>query len=347
VALAGRPAALARIAAVLAGTGADFEPAELIAHVQRHGRVTLNFHPDRIAGDGRNVVTGLLEDGRYRSQFETLISSGSRTAYAGGIRDQWEEQIFGRAYQAPGVTVAERPKYGGLNLLHHSDGASPRFGSCHLRLRPEVLLRCTFCFGDSHVGPSDIGTVDAFEPVFAALLQTAAETGNALGIAGMHTLSLVETLLRRQEVAVSATVDPGRALDDYIEAQVHGDVDLASDVEAIVVDPSFRDTQTGAVLAQLTTRYDLALEWHAGFELTVDDVSADFRGPAIPRLAARIHREFASSGSPIDAALIGLAAASLLTEPERWQDWGTPDETLQHLKQLWHVLVRFGTPRPA
>jgi hypothetical protein len=32
----------------------------------------------------------------------------------------------------------------------------------------------------------------------------------------------------------------GRALDDYVEAQVHANIDLATDVEAVVVDPSFR-----------------------------------------------------------------------------------------------------------
>ncbi|WP_433619087.1 DUF3626 domain-containing protein [Paenibacillus cellulositrophicus] len=39
-----------------------------------------------------------------------------------------------------------------------------------------------------------------------------------------------------------------------------------------------------------------------------------------------------------------MAAASLHNHPEEWQDWGSYDETLQHIKQLWHVLVRFGSP---
>ena len=31
-------------------------------------------------------------------------------------------------------------------------------------------------------------------------------------------------------------------LDDYVEAQVHGVIDLAGDVEAVVLDPCYRGT---------------------------------------------------------------------------------------------------------
>ena len=39
-----------------------------------------------------------------------------------------------------------------------------------------------------------------------------------------------------------AEADDRDGLDDYIEAQVHGPVRLDRDVEALVLDPSFRDT---------------------------------------------------------------------------------------------------------
>ncbi|MET8066789.1 DUF3626 domain-containing protein [Micromonospora sp. NPDC005313] len=41
---------------------------------------------------------------------------------------------------------------------------------------------------------------------------------------------------------------------------------------------------------------------------------------------------------------MGRAAASVVREPQRWADRGPAEVTLQHLKQLWHVLVRFGAP---
>ncbi|WP_116505872.1 DUF3626 domain-containing protein [Micromonospora sp. B006] len=341
VALRDRPAALAAIAGHLAASGATYRYEEVLAAITGYGRLTLNFHPDRVLRDGRTVVEALEEEGVYRSQFETGVSNGGLTAYPGGDRDVWEQAMFGGAYQRPGALPAERPKYGGLNLLDHADGACPRFGSCHLRLRPEALARATFSFGDSHIGPSEFGTVDVFEPVFAALLTATAGTGVALGVAGMDTGALLRTLLGRRE-RESGRV--GRALDDYIEAQVHGEINLARDVEALVVDPSFRDTDVGRRLAGIAGRHGLALRYHPGFVLPVDGVDAEFRGPDIPPLAARVHAEFARPGQPLHAELIGRAAASVVREPQRWADRGPAAVTLQHLKQLWHVLVRFGVP---
>ncbi|MFF0659360.1 DUF3626 domain-containing protein [Micromonospora tulbaghiae] len=341
LALRDRPAALAVVAGHLAASAATYRCEEVVAAVTGYGRLTVNFHPDRVLRDGRTVVEALDEEGVYRSQFETGISSGGLTAYPGGDRDVWEQAMFGGAYQRPGVLPAERPKYGGLNLLDHADGASPRFGSCHLRLRPEVLARATFTFGDSHLQPTDAGTVDVFEPVFAALLTATAGTGVALGVAGMDTGTLLRTLLGRRE---RQTGRVGRALDDYVEAQVHGEISLARDVEALVVDPSFRGTDVGRRLAGIAGRHGLALRFHPGFVLPVDGVDAEFRGPDIPPLAARVAAEFARPGEPLHAALVGRAAASVVREPQRWADRGPAALTLQHLKQLWHVLVRFGVP---
>ncbi|WP_243710319.1 DUF3626 domain-containing protein [Micromonospora sp. KC213] len=345
VARRNRPAALAVIARHLAGSGAGYEPEHLISAVAEQGRLTVNFHPDRLLADGRTVAQALAAEGVYRSQFVTGISNGGLTAYPGGDRDRWEEMLFGGAYQRPGVTFADRPVYGGLNLLDHPDGACARFGSCYLRLRPAVLARTTLCFGDSHRGPTDLGTVDVPEPILAALLTVTAGSGVSLGVAGMDTARLVATLLDRREQAVWRPGAAGRALDDYVEAQIHGGVDLARDVEAIVVDPSFAGTGTGQVLARLARRSGVALLFHGGFVLPVDAVDPDFRGPAIPPLAVRVHAEFAGPGEPIDAALIGRAAASVVRDPGRWTDRGSTAETLQHLKQLWHVLVAFGAPR--
>ncbi|MFG2057451.1 DUF3626 domain-containing protein [Micromonospora sp. NPDC048930] len=341
LALRDRPAAVAVIDRHLAGSGAGYRSEELVGAVARYGRLTLNFHPDRLLRDGRTVAEALDQEGVYRSQFETGISNGGLTAFPGGDRDRWEEKLFGGAYQRPGVLPVERPKYGGLNLLDHPDGACPRFGSCHLRLRPEVLSRATFSFGDTHTEPTEFGTVDVFEPVLAALLTATAETGVSLGVAGMDTDMLLRTLLRRRE---RESCVAGRALDDYIEAQVHGELSLARDVEALVVDPSFRGTDVARILAGVADRHGFPLTWHGGFELPVDAIDPDFRGPAIPPLAARVHAEFARPGEPVHAALIGRAAASVVTEPERWADRGPTSVTLQHLKQLWHVLVWFGTP---
>ena len=338
-----RETAKARIAEILARSGAGDSAVGVESETPparpATPRVTLNFHPDRLLADGRTVAAALLDDGRYKSQFETGLSNGSRTAFAGGARDGWEEALFGSAYHEPVAAPSERPRYGALDVMHHADGGSPRFGSCYLALRRHMNARCTFTWGDSHLGPGVVGTADVFEPLLAMMLEAASAGREVLGVR----MTAAEVVRRLSSIGMEGVV--GRALDDYIEAQVHGPIELSSDVEALVMDPSFEETEVGSCLRELCERYGIPLRRHPGFVLTVGEahaVALDFRGPRMGALAERIAR--AARRDRVDAATIGRAAESLARAPTAWQDWDTPDATLQHVKQLWHVLVRFGRP---
>ncbi|WP_245599889.1 DUF3626 domain-containing protein [Paenibacillus harenae] len=317
----------------------------IISTIRKNAAVTLNFHPDRILPAGMTVAEGFLAHGAYLSQFETGVSNGSRTAYSGGDRDRWEERLFGGAYQLPGALPSERPKYGAFNVMKYADGASPRFGSCHFRLRSAVSERCTFTFGDSHAGPEHKGTIGSFEPLLAALLEAVENTGEALGMPNLDIPLLIDFLLKPGHGAGNGPSGKlGRALDDYIEAQVHGDIALGRDVEALVADPSFQGTKTGEQLSLLCSKHRIKLCWHAGYRLAADQVPEHFRGPAIPPFARHIADRFAETPGQVDAAVIGKAAASYHANSDDWSSWGTQDEVLQYIKQLWHVLVKFGEP---
>jgi hypothetical protein len=290
----------------------------------RDARITLNFHPDRPLADGRPVARGLLEEGVYRNQFETRISGGGLTAHPGGDRDRWEAAMFGGAYQAAGVTAAERPRYGGLNLWSLLDGACPGFGSCHLRLRPGALARATLLYGDSVDEPTEIGLADALEPVLAPLLETREDAA-----------AFAHDLL--------AGFPPKMATDmyDYVEAQVHGVVRLHEDVEAIVVDGSFAGTATAETLAVAAERHGAALEWHPGRVLALDAIPGDapeeaeyaWQQMCTGGYARRLAREIAEDH--LDAERIGRAAVAAAHDPER----------LQHLKYLWRMTVACGSVR--
>jgi hypothetical protein len=337
---AGQVAALAHVRALAerrtAETGqrlAGLDDAVAIcAAVREHGRITLNFHPDRLLADGRTVAGAMAADLRYRAQYETFISNGSRTAFPGGMRDDWERILFGGAYHHEAVVPADRPKYGAFNLLNHADGGAPRFGSCHLRLRPAVNERATFTFGDTATEPTDVGTIDAFGPVLAALMESATG-GSALGV------PVDDLTARLRALGADASGVMSRALDDYIEAQVHGSIDLGSDVEAIIIDPSFRGKPAGDALVST----GLPIEWTAGYALDAADVSAEFRVPEMPAFAADIVTRL-QVGDRLDAEIIGRAAASIVHDPGAWAEWGDQDEALQLVKKLWHILVAFGEP---
>jgi hypothetical protein len=347
--------ARARIADRLSRSGCDGDDyAGALECISTDARVVLHFHPDRFDVRSATVAEGLLGDGLYRNQFETGLSSGSLSAFPGGERDVWEQRLFGGAYHSEGVTNSERPKYGALELVRYPDGPTPRFGSCYLVLRQCVTERTSFTFmGSEHPRATErLGIISEMDSLMAALLAEVDEGGIAsplwppyraptLGVAELTIPKLLRLLrelsLPRKEPSKGHA---GRVLDSGIEAQVHGPIKLHEDVELLVADPSFAVTTTGAVLRELAQRFAIPLLWHCGFQLAVRDVPDDFRGPAMPRLARRI----AGTDGTLDAAVIGRAATSLHQEPEAWRDWGSREETLQHLKQLWHVLVHYGSP---
>jgi hypothetical protein len=348
---------VARIESVLSAAGMEACAQALLDAVAGQAAVTLNFHPDRLLADGRCVAQALLEEGVYRSQFETRISNGGLTAYAGGERDLWEQALFGGAYQAPGVTLAERPKYGGLNLMNHLNGACPRFGSCHLRLRTAALGRATFVFGDSTANPTDLGLIDAFAPVVAPLLEAIDAGAGALGRAGVDVRSFAQGVLNGDQASGRGVFAPAmtHTLNDYIEAHAHGELHLGTDVEAIVVDPAFDDSPAAQLLRSTGDRYGFGVERHAGSVLALTHVPLE--APDLPRdqlmrwqafcaggRARRLAECVAQEDRRLDAANIGQAAVSVVREPVRWSDWGAPQEVLVHLKDLWLMVVAHGRP---
>ena len=283
--------------------------------------ITVNFHPDRLLADGRTVAEHLAAEGVYRSQFETRISNGGLMPYAGSDRDRWEQRMFPGVY----TEAAGRPVYGALNLAGHPDGGSPRFGSCHLVLGPAALPRATFSHGDSYTEPRVFGTAATFGAVWAALLDEVARTGRALNLPASSPAAWVAALAQPRTL-------PGRAMDDYVEAQVHGGLTLATDVTAVVADPSFRGTPVEAQLRSLGPE----LRWAPGFVLAAADYPADLRGPEVPPLAAAVAARYGRQ--VIDAELVGRATR----EPAAWASFGDPAEVLQLLKYVWHILVLRG-----
>lgn len=314
---------------------------EAVQNIKTHARVALHFHPDRPDQNLQTVAESLLDSGLYKSQFETMLSSGSVSAFPGGERDLWEEKIFGGAYHTDGVTNRHRPKYGALDLMLHADGPSPRFGSCYFLLDPAVSRRCTFTYLDSHYDPAEKGTYEEFDDIIAALMVEAFVRDFAIGEAALTPRKLINHLCLNLQ---RPFVDPSdrqavRNLNHYIEAQVHGDVSLKEDVSILVADPSFQKTPTGKVLKQICAEYNIDLYWHCGFALPVVDVPDDFRGPTMPSLARRIATE-----NYIAPSMIGPAAFDLKRNPTSWSDRGPYKDVLQELKILWHVLVRYGQP---
>lgn len=349
-AVALRPDALDTISHIFHMSNVPIETlADVRQAIAQHARIALHFHPDRPSRSGHTVVEALLEDGRYKNQFETGISNGLVATQLGGPRDDWERNLFSGAYHGSSVPdIAEnvfnpalRPKYGALDLVRNSDGPAPRFGSCYFLLRPEVSSRSTFTYGGSQAAPKDVGTVDEFDAILAALLEECFTRDTALGVDNVRPkgmLELMKALSKSTLVEANYKRLPSRNLDHLIEAQIHGDVLLSRDVEALVVDPSFfLRGDTGPLLKTLSETYGFPLFLHHGFQMQGESCPGDFRGPTMPSLAARV----AYKGQ-VDVQVIGEGVRNLVADAEQWADRGTVAEGLQELKLLWHVLVRYG-----
>jgi len=294
------------------------------------GRLTLNFHPDRIGRDGRSVAAGLAVDGAYRSQWVTGTSAGSRSALPGGERHRFEREFFAGAYDDTAPSSGEHPVYGAFDLAVDEHGGSPRFGSSFVVLRSHVRERTTMCVGDSHTGPRDVGTFDEPWSILAGLGEQAAQC-NLLN-RGLDTQALLATL-DGHHPSRSASRD----LDGYVEIQVHGGVALADDVEAIVLDPSFRSSDIEHDIASAAARHGIEVAFHCGSELAVGHVPDDFRGPTMPALA----RVVAGADGIVHARAIGITAArEPYEEPTPLGD--PPASTWQQFKYLWHTLLAHG-----
>ncbi|MBB4960805.1 DUF3626 domain-containing protein [Micromonospora polyrhachis] len=107
---------------------------------------------------------------------------------------------------------------------------------------------------------------------------------------------------------------------------MHGPVRLDRDVEALVLDPSYRGTEVEAAACRLPC----PLEWHPGFRLAVSELRRypDYRGQECVDLGTKI-----AIDGYLNSRMIGAAAL-------------TGDHDEQALKRVWHYVARFGPLPP-
>ncbi|MGW8908289.1 DUF3626 domain-containing protein [Brucella cytisi] len=189
--------------------------------------------------------------------------------------------------QAVGEPLYLRPKYGALNYRHDPVGGARRFGSSHLRLAPHVRSRTSFCYPDSYLEPCHFA-VDDVNP----LIDLA--ENNELGL------------------------DPW--LDNYIEAHVHGPLSMVEDVEALVLNPSFKVTTIEEAAATL----GCPVEWHSGFRLSLDWL---------------FECEMLRGAATADA-ITRIAENDMVTPAVLWH---ARDRVLdyQMAKWVWHCIARY------
>ena len=222
-------------------------------------RIVLHFHPGCGFGDG-TVLEAIASSGWYRSQWQTGTSNGGLTAHRGGDRWRWESTMFEGRYDD--ARAMDRPVYGAWNRRDDIYGASPRFGSAYLRLRPETRERATFCWPDSVYHPPVVGGPEKLEELCQ--------------LADARSVDPSELSPAAADLPLD---DP---LNDYVEAHVHGGLSIIRDVEAVVLDPTDREAHSATL-----ERLGCAVEEHSGYRVTADAIEPDYRG-SVPIELARL-----------------------------------------------------------
>ena len=300
--------------------------------------VTLNFHPDRLSNNGNLIIDNLRIDGEYHNQYKTGTSNGGLNPYMGGSRDKWENRLFQGAYHDGSFEMIDRPKYGGLNIRNYIDGASPRFGSCFFTMKPHIVKRCTFAFGDSNTNPSNLGTSDHFYGIVKAIFQSVRDDGKLLGKGGFTIGQTVEYILSMRKDEITTL---GRDLDNYIETHIHGKVSLPDDVDGFYIDESYVGTDIEKSAVKLTEQYDIKLRYIPKRQFPVNKIDDEWKGPLARPLAEKIDGKFGGAGI-LDAAIIGQASCDSVTNQSNWSDIGSEYDLFQNFKYLWHYVAHFG-----
>ena len=103
-------------------------------------------------------------------------------------------------------------------------------------------------------------------------------------------------------------------LDECVEAHVHGPVRFDSEVEALVLDPCFADTE----IEQLAERLGCSIEFHPGFRASPDSFDPEYRGAHIVDLAR-------SLGDELPPKIVGGGSSRRSTpaaiSKQVWIDW--------------------------
>lgn len=333
------PLVEAELRAILRQADVPFEYyLEVLEAIKTDTRIAVHFHPERITNTGSTVAEGLHKEGKCLTQFETGISSGSPTGFAGGVRDEWERNFFGGRYHGVDANYSERPKYGALMLASYPDGPAPRFGSSYLVLYPAVNKRSTYTFGGNQddLAWKRTGSWDHLDAIFLPILKKYQEAGAVLGSHGMSIGALLDLLKAGSLRSISGS-ELSNALDSYVEAQIHGPISLQEDVQKLVIDRSLSGTEIETMLEQLALDYSIELEWYDGYAAHIEELPAQFRGYRIDRLMRRI-----APDGKLTAAKIGAASNAFHQQPNHWAEWNDGGEGLTYFRRVWHALVYYG-----
>ena len=224
----------------------------------------------------QEVLPFLLKDSHYRNFYET---NATNTMSTQSERFKWDSLLFEGLYDS-NTAPHERIKFGLLDVgfAQNSDiirkTIARLYGWSRLELKPSVRWRCTYSIGDSGIvkGTRDLTVLETLvtgqwrsqemRPVVLAAAAAAA--------VGKDGEDDVKQRVEKDRIEQRRRMKEGRGILRwekqssviYIEAQIHGPIDLSTDVEALIVDKHYKNNETMvSYLDAFTERFGVPYRW--------------------------------------------------------------------------------------
>jgi hypothetical protein len=224
----------------------------------------------------QEVLPFLLKDSHYRNFYET---NATNTMSTQSDRLQWDALLFDGLYD-DNTAPHERIKFGLLDVgfAQNSDvirkTIARLYGWSRLELKPSVRWRCTYSIGDSGIvkGTPNLTVLETlvtgqWRSQEMRPLVLAAAVAAAVGKDGEED---VKERLEKDRIEQRRRMKEGRGIRrwekqssvSYIEAQIHGPIDLSTDVEALIVDKYYQNNETMLTyLDAFTDRFGVPYRW--------------------------------------------------------------------------------------
>ena len=163
----------------------------------------------------QNIFDIFIENPKLKNIFEISFNNLSYL----DTRKQVEDLLFAKVYKD--CDIKERPKYGSINIIENIEGDKlcKMYGNICLKYKDEIKNRTTFTFGDSFYKMMYICTYDNLDHLLYHF--------------DIHTIKIIIDIINGNH--------DNKNISQYIEAQIHGDVNIMCDIESIRISKQIYD----------------------------------------------------------------------------------------------------------
>ena len=160
-----------------------------------------------------HIFDSFIKDPKIKNKYE-LFNLDAETS--DNYRYSIENQLFNNAYES--CSPNERVKYGSFNITNKlgGDANTIMYSEINMIYKNHIKKRCTFTYADSFNGQSYICTFTYFEHL-------------------LYHMNLTDIKLLIKIIDDPFNINVNDKLKQYIELQIHGDINLNNDIEIMEI----------------------------------------------------------------------------------------------------------------